>query len=145
MRLMLGMTMGLLTLSGLAACGQSEQALRTTTREALLLGCRNGDASARATLNQVGVSVDRFCGCAVDRYMQSASTDELRQLSRNKGGAMPPGLTAAAGQCMTEMVAQSAPAAGAPAAGNETAAEPAAPSEAPAEGAAPAEENTAEH
>jgi hypothetical protein len=145
MRLMLGMTMGLLTLTGLAACGQNEQALRTTTREGLLLGCKNGDAATRTAMAQSGINVDRFCTCAVDRYMQTASIEELRRLNRTAGpNATPPAaFTAAAGQCMTEMVSQSTPAAGAtPPAANEGAA---APSEAPAEGAAPAEENTAEH
>jgi hypothetical protein len=143
MRLILSLSAGALALAGLSACSQSDQAVRASAREGLLLGCRSGDASAQATLNQVGVSVDRFCNCAVDRYMQSASIDELRQLSRNRGGAMPQGLTTAAGQCMTEMMSQAAPAAAPPAASN--AAESAAPGEAPAEGAAPAEENTAEH
>jgi hypothetical protein len=146
MRLILTMATAALAVTGLAACGQSEQALRTTSRAALLLGCRNGDASSQATLNQAGISVDRFCTCAVDRYLQSASVDELKQLSRNSS-TMPPGLTSAAGQCMAEMMGQSTPAAGAPPAGNEGALAPAAPGEAaPAESGAPAEENvTAEH
>ena len=146
MRLILTMASAALAVTGLAACGPSEQSLRTTSREGLLLGCRNGDASARATLNEVGVSVDRFCTCAVDRYMRSASVDELKQLSRNPG-TMPGGLTTASEQCMTEMVSHSTPAAGTAPAGNEGATAPAAAGEAaPADGAAPAEENgTAEH
>ena len=141
MRLIWTMTAATLAVTGLAACGQSEQSLRTTSREGLLLGCRNGDASSRAILNQAGVSVDRFCTCAVDRYMQTASIDELKQMSRNTG-AMPPGLSRAAEQCMGEMVSQSRPAAGAPPAGNESAAEPAAPAEgAAAEGGEAAGEN----
>jgi hypothetical protein len=141
MRLIWTMTATALAVTSLAACGQSEQALRTTSREGLLLGCRNGDASDRAAMTQAGVSVDRFCTCAVDRYMQSASVDELRQLSRNPR-TMPNGLSRAAEQCAAEMVHQSAPAAGAPPAGNEAAAEPAAPAEgAAAEGGEAAGEN----
>ena len=146
MRLIWTMTAAAAAVTGLAACGQSEQQIRTTSREGLLLGCRNGDASDRATLNQAGVSVDRFCTCAVDRYMQSASIDELKQMSRNSG-TMPPGLTAAATQCASELVSQANPAAGAASAGNQTAAEPAAPAEgAAAEGGETGGDNgAAEH
>lgn len=145
MRLIWTMTATALAITGLAACGQSEQSLRSTSRQALMLGCTHGDASTRAELNQAGISVDRFCTCAVDRYLQSASVDELKQLSRNSS-AMPAGLTTAAGQCMGEMMTQATPAVGAPAAGNEAAAEPAAPAEAAhAEGDAPAGNGPAEH
>ena len=143
MRVMLGLTMGLLTLSGLAACGQSEQQLRNTTREGLLLGCRNGDASDRAILNQAGVDINRYCACAADRFIQSASAEQLKQLSRNPGAAAAdPGMLRAAEQCMREQMPPTAPT---PAAANQSAAEPAAPAEgAPAEGGAPAEENETE-
>lgn len=125
MRYIRTMAVSMLVLTGLAACGQSEQAQRNTAREAMLLGCRNGDASDRAALNQAGVSVDRFCTCAVDRYLQSATAEQIRQLSANPNNAA--GLEATAAQCVTEMVGQSAPAAGAPPAGNEAGATPAAP------------------
>jgi hypothetical protein len=146
MRLIWTMTAAALAVTGLAACGQSEQSLRNTSREALLLGCRHGDASSQATLNEAGISIDRFCTCAVDRYMRSASVDELKQLSRNSS-AMPAGLTTAAGQCMGEMVSAATPAAGAPPAGNGAAAAPAATGDAAhAEGGDAATENeAAEH
>lgn len=127
MRLILGMTFGLGALTGLAACGQSEEALRNTTREALLLGCRNGPASDRATLTQAGISVDRYCTCAVDRFLRTQSREQIKELARNPNNV--PGLEAAAGQCISEMMPGAA--AANEAAGNETT--PAAPApEAPA-------------
>lgn len=105
MRLMLGMTMGLLSLTGLAACGQSDQQFRTTAREQLLRGCQAGDASMRAQMSQAGVDVDRYCTCAIDRFMQSASSERLKQLSRNPGSAAgDQGMQRAAEQCVREQV-----------------------------------------
>src|SRR4051812_29626600 len=121
MRLILTIATAALAVTGLAACGQSEQSLRTTSRDGLLLGCRNGDASDRAVLNQAGISVDRFCPCAVARYMQSPWVEELKQLPRN-AGPIPNGLSGGGEQCMAERVTQPTPAAGAAPAGNEAAA-----------------------
>ena len=123
MRLVLGMTVCLAALSGLTACGSSEEALRNTTREALLLGCRSGNAADGATLNQAGIGIDRYCTCSVDRYLRPLTSEQLKQISTDPASV--PGLEAAAAQCMSEMVRSTA----APAAGNEAA--PAAP-EAPA-------------
>lgn len=52
MRLMLGMTIGMAALAGLSACGQSEEALRNSSRASLLTGCRaaNAGGADRATL-----------------------------------------------------------------------------------------------
>jgi len=142
MRVISSMIVGVLALSGLAACGQSEQSLRASTRDQMLLGCRSGDAASRAQLTQAGVNVDQFCGCAIDKFMQSASTEQLRQISSNPNNV--PGLETASAQCMREMMPQSTPTPGAPAAPNEAAAGPAAPAEAgAAEGNEAAEENGA--
>ena len=128
MRLIMGMTIGLAALTGLTACGQSEEALRNTTREALLLGCRNGAAADRATLTQAGISVDRYCTCSVDRYVRGLTSEQLKDISRNPSNA--PGLEAAAAQCVGELMP--AAASGAPTTGNEAAPATDAPAPAPA-------------
>jgi hypothetical protein len=115
MRLVMGMTIGLAALSGLSACGPTEAQLRNTTREALLLGCRNGAAADRATLTRAGISVDRYCTCSVDRYVQGLTSEQLKEISRNPGNV--PGLEAAAAQCVGELMP--AGASGAPTTGNE--------------------------
>jgi hypothetical protein len=126
MRLMLGVTFGLAALTGLTACGQSEESLRNTTRELMLVGCRNAPAADRAALAQTGVNVDQYCTCAVDRTVRSLTSEQLKQISRNPNAV--PGMDAAAAQCMSELM-PGAGTAGNEAAGNNSA--PAAP-EAPA-------------
>lgn len=138
MRLTLGITFGLTALTGLAACGQSEESLRNTTRELMLVGCRNPPAADRAAFAQTGVNIEQYCTCAVDRTVRSLTSEQLKQISRNPNGA--PGMEAAAAQCMSELM----PGAGATAngaAGNETA--PAAPEAPAAEDGEAAEGNEA--
>ena len=105
MRLILTMATTALAITGLASCGQSDQQYRNTARTQLLAGCRSGDASARAQMAQAGVDVDRYCTCAIDRFMQSASTDQLKQLSRNPGSmSADQNMQRAAEQCVREQV-----------------------------------------
>jgi hypothetical protein len=120
MRLMLSMAVGVLTLTGLAACGQSEQSLRSSFRSQALANCQRGaDASQRAQLTQVGINIDQLCTCAIDRYMQAASVDQLKADANNPD---PPALRSASIQCASEIVRQSAPAAAGAAASNAAAA-----------------------
>ena len=121
MRTLSSITLGLAALTGLAACGQSEEALRNSTRDLMLVGCRNGPAAERAALAQAGVNVDQYCACAIDRTLRPLTSEQLKQISRNPNAV--PGMEAAAMQCVREMVP--AAATGNEAAGNETA--PAAP------------------
>ena len=54
---------------------------------------------------QAGVDVNRYCTCAIDRFMRSASTDQLKQLSRNPGSAASDqNMQRAAEQCVREQV-----------------------------------------
>ena len=105
MRMILTVAATALAITGLAACGQSDEQFRNTSRTQLLAGCQGGNASARAQMAQAGVDVNRYCTCAVDRYMQGASTDQLKQLSRNPGNAdTDPGMQRAAEQCVREQL-----------------------------------------
>ncbi|HTU10639.1 MAG TPA: hypothetical protein VMG08_07030 [Allosphingosinicella sp.] len=109
MRLMLTMATGVLVLTGLAACGQNEQSIRSNFRTQALANCQRGaDASARAQLSQAGINIDQLCTCAIDRYMQQASLDQLKQDANNPD---PPALRATSIQCASELVRQSTPAA----------------------------------
>lgn len=127
MRVMLGMTIGLAALTGLAACSKSDATVRSEVRDLMLLGCRNGPAADRAAITQAGVNVDQFCTCAIDRTLRSLTSEQIRQISRSPNEV--PGMEAASAQCMSEMTP------GAGAAGNETAGNLAAPAgpEAPVE------------
>ena len=105
MRMILTMATTALAITSLAACGQSDQQFRNTARAQLLAGCNGADASARAQMTQAGVDVSRYCTCAIDRYMQGASSEQLKQLSRNPGSAASdPGMERAAEQCVREQM-----------------------------------------
>jgi hypothetical protein len=135
MRLIWTMTAAALAVTGLTGC-QSEESYRANLRTQALANCRtgaNGEAGATAQLQQVGMTVDQFCTCAIDRYMRAASYDQLK---REQSNPSPPGLTSAGMQCVAEHVQQSGAGAAAPEAG----ATPAAPDAAPA---APAEADNA--
>ena len=137
MRLMLGMTFGLVALAGLAACGQSEEGLRTAFRTQGTANCRSGaDAASRARLSEIGMSVDELCTCSIDRYLRTATFEQLKQ---DRNNPAPQALTNASAQCVAEHVAQSAATPAAPAAANE-----ATPAPAEAAGQEAAEENATE-
>lgn len=128
MRMILTIATTALAVTGLAACGQSDQQFRNTARTQLLAGCNGGDAATRAQMTAAGVDVSRYCTCAIDKYMQGASSEQLKQLSRNPASASSDaGMQRAAEQCVREQM----PAAAA----NQTQAAPTEPV-APAEGAA---------
>lgn len=140
MRLKLSMTVGALALAGLAACGPNEASVRNTFRTAAIAGCQQGDPSARAQMAQAGISVDQLCTCAVDRYMQSATLEQLKQNPNTPEATSR--LQTATMQCATELMRQAGGAA--PGGAPESNAAPAAP-EAPAAPAEPGagEENSA--
>ncbi len=102
MRLIRTMALGAVALSGLAACGQSDEAFRASYRTKAVEACNQG---ARSAPNSAGADMNRFCSCIVDRYMQATSTQQLRaernqttppsaaqeammQCVREQGGAM---------------------------------------------------------
>jgi hypothetical protein len=126
MRLMLGTTIGLLALTGLAACGQSEEGLRTAFRTQGTANCKAGaDPASRARLTEIGMSVDELCTCAIDSYLRTATFEQLKQ---DRNNPAPPALVRATAQCVTDHAARSgaAPDTGA----NAATAAPAAPAEA---------------
>ena len=133
MRLIWTAATTVLAITSLSACRQSDEQYRATARTQLLQGCQGGDATARAQMTRAGVDVDRYCTCAIDRFMQSQTSEQLKQLSRNPGSAASDqNMQRAAEQCVREQVpnAGATPAApqteAAPAPGNEGAEAPAA-------------------
>ena len=134
MRLISIMTVSLIAIAGLAACGQSEESLRTAFRTQGTANCKAGaDPATRAQLTEMGMSVDELCTCAIDRYLRTASFEQLKQ---DRNNPAPPALVRTTAQCVTDHAARSSATPGAPA----NAAGPAA--ETPAE-AGGEEENTA--
>ncbi|HYD13389.1 MAG TPA: hypothetical protein VEC11_11130 [Allosphingosinicella sp.] len=128
MRLFLSIPLAVGAIVALGACGQNEQALRNTFRTAALTGCQNGDPAGRAQLQQAGIDPNRYCTCAIDRYMQSATLEQIKADSRDPNSSA--ALRGAAMQCASELMQQSGAAAAAAAGAN--ASEAAAPAEAPA-------------
>jgi hypothetical protein len=144
MRLILSLSIGALALTGLSACNrQSDEAVRNTFRTAALAGCQRGDSNARAQMASVGLSLDELCTCALDRYLATATVDQLRQ-NPPSAEAMQR-VQAASMQCAQEMMSRANPTPGAaPGAAPTTGEAPAAPpteAPAPAEGGAEATEN----
>lgn len=131
MRLMLSMTVSALALAGLAACGQNEASVRNTFRTAAIAGCQQGDANARAQMAQVGLSLDQLCSCAVDRYMQSATLEQLKQNPNTPEATSR--LQTATMQCASEMMRQSGAAPGGVPVSNTAPTVPETPPAAPAE------------
>jgi hypothetical protein len=108
MRLILSMTVGVLALSALSACGQNEESIRASYRTQAMANCRAGATPAAVgQLRQMGVNAEQLCSCAIDRYMRATPLDQLKRESSNE---MPPGLTTATTQCVTELMRQAAPA-----------------------------------
>lgn len=129
MRIMLTMGIAALTLTGLAACGQSEASFRTTYRTEALRSCTAGANSTNtAPLTQLGITVQGLCECAIDRYMQATPVEQLRREMNST--EMPAGVRNATIQCTTQLMR--APAGGAtPTLPGAPSAEPAAPPAAP--------------
>jgi hypothetical protein len=106
MRLMLGMTFGLVALTGLAACGQSEEGLRNAFRTQGTANCKAGaDPATRARLTEIGLSVDELCTCAIDRYLRTATFEQLKQ---DRSNPSPPALERATAQCVADHATRSA-------------------------------------
>lgn len=129
MRLMLSMTVGVLAFAGLSACGQNEQALRASFRTQAMANCQSGGTpAARSQLTLMGITPEQLCSCAIDRYMRTASIDQLKQ---DRNTAMPPGLNTATMQCASELMRRPAPGAAPAATEAAPAIEAAPPAEAP--------------
>jgi hypothetical protein len=143
MRLILTMATAALAITGLSACGQSEEGFRANLRTQGIANCKTGanaNGAAAAQLSQAGMSVDEFCTCAIDRYMRATPYEQLKQEMNNPS---PPGLTSAGMQCVAERAQRSAANAMAGATSEMNAAEPAAPGEAANASEAAAEDNSA--
>lgn len=105
MRSLLGIAVGAVALSGLAACGGGEDGFRSSLRTQALANCRAGsNAAAVQQLSAIGMTVDQLCTCAIDRYMRGASLEQLKQDRNNE---LPPALRNATMQCMAEQVQRS--------------------------------------
>ena len=131
MRIISSIGLGLVALAGLAACGKSDEAVRTEARTRLTANCpRSATPDVTAVLTQGGVTIDQVCSCTIDRYMNSAT---VAQIKEDSASPTPARISAASAQCITELVAAAqshaaaTPGEAAPAA-NETG-----PAEAPAE------------
>ncbi|MGE0179302.1 MAG: hypothetical protein AB7O91_05730 [Sphingomonas sp.] len=83
MRIMVGLSLGIVGLSGLAACGENDEAFRARYRTEAVATCVQG---AR-TSNPAGLDPNRFCGCMVDGYMEGTSSEQLKA---ERGQATPP-------------------------------------------------------
>lgn len=132
MRLIRTMTIAALTVGGLVACGQGDEAFRASYRTKAVAACTQGAARAP---NAGNVDTNRFCNCMVDGYMRATSTEQLKA-ERNQ--TAPP---AAAQQAMMQCVREQGGAV--PGAPPESSAAPAVPETAPAAPPepAPVEEN----
>ena len=108
MRMMAIVSLGLVGLSGLAACSESDEAFRARYRTEAIAACVQG---AR-TSNPGNLDPNRFCSCMVDGYMRGTTSDRLRaERSQNEP---PPAAQSAIAQCAREMTGGQA---GAPPAG----------------------------
>ena len=120
MRIMLAVSLGIVGLSGLAACGESDAAFRARYRTTAVQACVEGGR----TSNPANLDANRFCSCMVDAYMQAATTEQLKA-DRNTTEP-PPAARAAIEQCARQQLGgQTTPAAGGtPPAGNQQAEAP---------------------
>lgn len=113
-------------IASLAACGPGsafDNGVRSSFRENAVSSCVTASRSA-PNAAESHFDWQRLCGCAVDRYMASRSTDELRNAN-----AQDPALRAASQQCALEQMNAAAGAAdgnaAAPSGGEENGAQPA--------------------
>lgn len=123
--------LGLVALVGLAACGKSDEAVRSEARTRLTANCpRSATPEVTAMLAQEGVTIDQVCSCAIDRYMRTAT---VAQIKEDANVAAPARISAASTQCVSELVTAAAANRPAPANEGAAAAAEAPPAEAPAE------------
>ena len=106
MRMMAVVSLGLVGLTGLAACSESDEAFRARYRTEAINACVQG---AR-TSNPGNLDPNRFCTCMVDGYMRGTPSERLR--AERGENTPPPAAQAAIQQCAREMMG------GAPATGN---------------------------
>ena len=141
MRLILSLGVGALALAGLSACNRaSDDSVRNTFRTAALAGCQQADPAARAQMQQLGMSLDELCTCALDRYLATAPVDQLRQNPPSPEAMQ--SVQRASMQCAQEMMSRAGTT---PGAAPGAAPAPAAPAgEAAAPAPAPAEEGAAD-
>lgn len=97
MRVMTFVSLGLVGLTGLAACSESDEAFRARYRTEAIARCVQG---AR-TSNPAGLDPNRFCTCMVDGYMRGTPSERLRaERSQNEP---PPAAQSAIAQCAREL------------------------------------------
>jgi len=103
MRTIFSIGLGLCALAGLAACGKSDEAVRTEARTRLTANCpRSATPDVTAVLTQAGVTIDQVCSCTIDRYMGSVT---VAQITEDSASPTPSRISAASAQCVTELVA----------------------------------------
>lgn len=128
MRVISSIGLGLVALTGLAACGKSDEAVRNEARTQLTANCpRSATPEITAMLSQSGVTIDQVCSCTIDRYMRTAT---VAQIKEDSGNAAPARISSASAQCVAELVATAQSHAAAPANGTAPAAAEAGPAEA---------------
>lgn len=98
MRVMVGLTLGILGISGLAACSESDEAFRARYRTQAIEACVQGGRSS----NPAGIDASRFCPCMVDGYMRATPSDRLKA-ERNET-APPAAARAAIEQCARQLL-----------------------------------------
>jgi hypothetical protein len=135
MRIISSIGLGLVVLTGLAACGKSDEAVRNEARTQLTASCpRSATPEITAMLQQSGLTIEQVCTCTIDRYMRTAT---VAQIKEDSGNPAPARISAASSQCLTELVA--AQSHGAPATEAAPAADAAGQAAAPAEAGGEAE------
>jgi len=103
MRTIFSIGLGLVAVTGLAACGKTDEAVRTEARTRLATNCpRAATPEITAMLTQAGVTMDQVCSCTVDRYMRSVT---VAQITEDSASPAPARISAASAQCASELVA----------------------------------------
>jgi hypothetical protein len=95
MRLISTISLPILTICTLVACGESDEAFRANYRTKAVADCARG---ANSQSNPTGVNMNQLCGCMVDGYMRVTPTDRLKA-ERDQSEA-PPAANAAMRQCV---------------------------------------------
>ncbi|MET1112318.1 MAG: hypothetical protein ABWX67_12395 [Allosphingosinicella sp.] len=99
MRLILTTAVATLALSGLAACGQGDDAFRTSYRTKAVEACVQG---GQRSPGAGSVDTSRFCNCMVDGYMRETSSEQLKA-ERNQSSP-PPAAQRAMAQCLQQQL-----------------------------------------
>ena len=97
MRSLLGIAVGAFALGGLAACGESDEAFRSSYRTKAISECTGG---ARSRPNPTGGNIEQLCSCMIDGYMRVTPTERLKA-ERNQS-ATPAAADAARQQCLQQ-------------------------------------------